>query len=130
MTDIEQLHSCYIQMTGMEVRLTVWERAFSDFLAHGFTCDDLQTVLGHILRENRRMQGAQFSLRLNTLLDYQYERFDSLLSEATAIQRNRIQRTPRQAVLEATGRVETKTGNTAVPVANLAVVQALRKAAE
>jgi hypothetical protein len=130
MTEIESLHACYTQMTHVEIRIQVWERAFADFLEHGYTCDDLQLVLGHILRENRRMQGAKFSLRLNTLLDFEYMRFDSLLGEAKAIQRNRIMRSPKQAVLEATGRAETKTANTAQHVARLEVIQALRKAAE
>lgn len=118
MTTIEELHACYCQMTHLEIRLPVWERAFNDFLAHGFTCADLQLVLGHIQRENRRMNGARFSLRLNTLLDYQYERFDSLLSEAKAMQRNRVQRTPAEKVLASRtgGESVTVTANTARPI--------------
>lgn len=45
-------------------------------------------------------------------------------------QRNRIRRTPRQEILEATGRPETKTGNTAVRVANLELVKKLKEAAQ
>lgn len=129
MTPIEQLHGTYQTITGIEVRLPVWERAFMDYLAHGFTADDLRLVLGHLIRENKRMNGARFSLRLNTLLDYQYERFDAFLGEARAMERNRVKRSPAERVLAArTGGVTaTATTATARPVAE--VIRALREEA-
>jgi len=82
-----------------------------DFLSTGYTVDDLRLVLEHLKRQNRKMSGAQFSLRLNTLLDFEYMRFDSLLSEARAVKRNRVVVTPRDRILATrTGGVtETKT---------------------
>lgn len=129
MSAIEQLHTTYQDVTHIEVRLAVWERAFQDYLDHGFTCDDMKLVLNHLMRENRRMNGARFSLRLNTLLDYQYERFDAFLGEARAMERNRVRRTPAERVLATrTGGVTaTATAATARPVGD--VIRALREAA-
>jgi hypothetical protein len=110
MTAIESCHQCYCQMTHMEIRLPIWERAFSDFLEHGFTVEDLQMVLGYLMRENRRMNGAKFSLRLNTLLDFEYRRFDSFLSEAKAIQRNKRVTKPADKALDEWRGLPTKTG--------------------
>ena len=110
MTPIEQLHACYQQVTGLEVRLMVWDRAFVDFLATGYTVEDLKLVLEHLMRENKRMNGARFSLRLNSLLDFEYMRFDSLLSEARAVQRNRVVRTPQEKALQAWRGLPTQTG--------------------
>lgn len=93
----------------MQVNPMIWEHAFSDFLSKGYTPEDLQLVLGHLLRENRRMNGAKYSLRLNTLLDWQYERFDSFLAEARAVKRNRVVRSGGDVALSEWRGVETKT---------------------
>lgn len=115
---IESVHTCYCQMTGLQVNQRVHERAYADFLAAGYTVADLELVLGHIKRENRRMAGASFSLRLDRLLDFDYRHFDSILSEARALQRNRVVRTPRQEVLQQLRKLpdteNTTTANTAV----------------
>jgi len=88
-TIIEQLHNCYVEQTGLQVNLRVHERAWMDFIEHGYTVDDLRLVLQHLKRENRRMECCQFSVRLDRLLDFEYRHFDSMLAEARAIERNR-----------------------------------------
>lgn len=118
MTAVEHLHHLYQDMTHLQVHLQVWEMAWADFLAHGYNDNDLALVLTHLLAENRRMKGARFSLRLNTLLDWQYERFDSLLSEARAVKRNRVVRSPRDQALSEFRRTPstTQTQTAALPV--------------
>ena len=127
MTPIESIHACYCSCSGLSVNLMVHSRAIVDFLAHGFTEDDLRCVLLHLKRENARMNGAAYSLRIDRLLDFEYRRFDSLLSEARAQQRNRVVRTPAERVLATRtgGVLPTRTGDTsraAGEVARVALV--------
>lgn len=109
MTPLEHCLSVYQSTTHLQVNARVWEHAVQDYLAHGYTAEDLKLVLEHLLRENRRMKGAKFSLRLNTLLDWQYERFDSFLAEARAIERNRVKLDARDVVLSEWRRTPTTT---------------------
>lgn len=111
---VESVHACYCSCSGLSVNLRVHERAIVDFLAHGFTEDDLRMVLLHLKRENGRMSGASYSLRIDRLLDFEYRRFDSLLSEARAQHRNRVVRTPAERVLATRtgGVMPTHTGDT------------------
>lgn len=111
MNAVESLHACYVSCTGLAVNLRVQERAFSHFLSVGYTEDDLRCVLCYLKRENKRMKGAAYSLRLSKLLDFEYRHFDDLLSEARAKERNRVVRTPAQRVVaQFRGYTETKTG--------------------
>jgi hypothetical protein len=113
MSTIEQAHKCYCDLTGLVINLRVHERVISDFLEHGFTVEDLELVLRHLKRENARMSGAAYSLRIDKLLDFEYRRFDSLLSEARAHKRNRVVRTPADRVMaQFRGHDETTTGST------------------
>ena len=128
MTPIESLHIAYQNVTGLEVRLPVWERSFSDFLAHGFTESDLVLVLTYLKRENKRMNGAAYSLRLDKLLDFEYRHFDGLLSEAKSKDRNRIRTTPaKRVVAQFRGCTETHSAPAARTVGEIlkGVVQSL-----
>lgn len=128
MTPIESLHACYQQMTHLEIRLPAWERRFAAFLSAGYTVDDLQTVLGHLMRENRKMNGAHYSLRLDRLLDFEHAKFDGLLAEARAMQNSRPKRTHQERALQAWRGLPTQTGtsDTSKPIGTIAV-EALRK---
>jgi hypothetical protein len=100
MTSPESILAVFAELTGQTPRLMVHQPALLDFIAHGFTAEDMRVVLLHIQRQNRRMSGAKFSLRLDRLLDYEYRHFDGLLSEAQAQNRNRPKPpTPREQVL-------------------------------
>jgi hypothetical protein len=107
--EIEKLHRAYTETTGLQCNLRVHERAFADFLAHGFTTDDLICVLKYLMRENQRMAGAKFTLRLDRLMDYEYRHFDSLLSEARAGQRNRVKPAPKAETLKSWRGLPTQT---------------------
>lgn len=120
MTELERCLSVYQSLTQLQVKPLIWESALTDFLAHGYTPDDLGLVVSHLLRENKRMKGAKFSLRLNTLLDWQYERFDSFLAEARAVQRNRPRLDAKDVVLSQwRGVPPTRTGAEAVKVSEV-----------
>lgn len=84
------IHSAFFEESGAEPNYRVHERAYHDFISTGYTVADLRLVMQHIKSENKKMNGAKHSLRLDRLLDFDYRRFDSLLTEAKAIRRNRI----------------------------------------
>lgn len=85
--DVQRLHDIWCAGTNTRPNRMIWEAAYVDFLAKGFTPEDLQTVIDHIKHINKR-DGAKFSLRQNLIFDWKYERFDSLLQEAPATKRN------------------------------------------
>lgn len=90
MTDqLHAIHDCYVAMTGKCVKYSVHEAVYHHFTQKGFTCDDLRLVLEYLASENRRMRGAQYSTRHDKLFDWDFQHFDSLLSEAKARYRNR-----------------------------------------
>jgi len=90
MTDTPQsVHAMFCQETKTEPTYRVHERSYYDFQAYRFTAEDLKLVIRHLQRENRAMNGARYSLRVDKLLDFEYRHFDSLLSEARAKERNR-----------------------------------------
>src|SRR6185295_4995290 len=97
---LHELHDIYVEMTGKCANYSINEAVYHDFIKKGFTCNDLRIVLAYLARENRRMRGAQYSTRLDLLMDWEYRRFDSLLSEAKAHHRNRCSpKTARESVL-------------------------------
>lgn len=118
---ISDLHSCYCEVSGLSINARVHERAFQDFLSSGFTVDDMRLVLTHLKRENKRMNGAAFSLRIDKLLDFEYRRFDSILSEAKAKNRNRVVQTPSEQVLQEWRKLPSTAGTatTAKPVKDI-----------
>ena len=87
--ELQAIHSVYCIESGMSPTYAVQERAYHDFLSKGFTVDDLRLVLRHLKRENQRMNGASYSLRVDRIFDFDYRRFDAFLSEARATNRNR-----------------------------------------
>lgn len=102
----QMLHEAFCSGTKSTPNYRVWERAYADFLDKGYTCADLVMVLAHIVRENKRMNGAAYSLRQNKLFDFEYMHFDALLNEAKGKARNRRPApTPRQVVEELRNRV-------------------------
>lgn len=84
------IHAAFSEEIGAEPKFKVHERAYFDFIATGYTADDVRLVIRHIKSENKKMNGAEHSLRVDRLLDFDYRRFDSLLTQAKAIRRNRI----------------------------------------
>lgn len=100
--DAKLIHAAFTEESGAEPNYRVHERAYHDFIATGYTVADLRLVMQHLKSENKKMNGAKHSLRLDRLLDFDYRRFDSLLNCAKAQHRNRIKPpTPREAVLHA-----------------------------
>jgi len=94
------IHDTFTDEIGAEPNYRVHERAYYDFLAAGYTADDLRLVMQYLKLENKRMNGAKHSLRLDRLLDFDYRRFDSLLNCARAVKRNAVlPPTPREVVL-------------------------------
>jgi hypothetical protein len=121
LTPIEVLHATWCREASptkepLPVNLRTWERAYADFLEHGYTAEDLTLVLRHMKYLNRT-RDQRFSLRQNLIFDFEYMRFDSLLQEAKATNRNkRPAPSEREKALEAlrpTVDPETSTGTTA-----------------
>lgn len=120
MTPIEQLHQAYCAETGNQPTLTVWERAYFDFLKH-FTVEDLRLVCQFVKAKNRKMNGATYSVAPKKLFDFEYLHFDSLLSEAKAWNRNKPKpTTPQQSVLNA---LRPKIGDDLTTTATIAAAQ-------
>lgn len=119
----QEVHKAFCACTGTQPNYRVHERAYVDYLSYGYTAADLILVLKHLLHENRRMNGAAYSLRIDKLLDFEYRHFDAVLSEARAVSRNRRGApTPKQVVQSQREQVidpeqaSTMTTTTIVPV--------------
>jgi hypothetical protein len=107
---LQSLHNCYCTLSGFEARYAIHERAYAEFIAAGFTEDDLRCVILFLKRENKS-GNRTYSLRLNKLLDFEFRHFDSLLGEARARDRNRIKPpTNAQRVVEQFRHTKTVTG--------------------
>ncbi len=107
------IHAAFSEELGAEPKFRVHERAYCDFISTGYTAADVRLVIRHIKSENKKMNGAAHSLRVDRLLDFDYRRFDSLLTQAKAIHRNRIPPpTPKEATIQAFrgGTVEVSNG--------------------
>ena len=129
-TKIPALLSAWNDCTAQELNARAFERVAFDFLSAGFTPDDLRCVVVFKQQQNRTY-GGRAAFRLNAFkIMGDLEIFSADLAEARAHYRSRPKRTTRQEILEATGRPETKTASTAVHVADVELVKALRKAAE
>lgn len=91
MTTITELHNEWERASGQTLRIKVWERAFADFIAHGYTCEDIAVCFRYARRENARftsnIQG--FTITPFKVFDFEYRWFDSLLSQARTSERNR-----------------------------------------
>jgi hypothetical protein len=85
----------YNELTGAVARPKVYERLAFDFMAIGFSQDDLELVVRHLQRENAK-NDFKYSLDLRRLLS-DHQTFNDHLSRATAIKSR--QRTPAQKVL-------------------------------
>lgn len=119
------IHAVFCSATGTTPNLMIHERAYADFIAHGFTGDDLRCVLDYLRRENKRMNGAKFSMRLDRLLDFEYRHFDSILCEARARERNQKQPlTPREKVLQ---QLRPTVSNTETGTVAITIKDVLRK---
>lgn len=94
LTAIELLHATWCREASRDPKeplrgnIMTWERAYADFLARGYTAEDLMLVIRHIKYVNKK-EGKSFSLRQNLIFDFEYMRFDSLLQEAAATNRNK-----------------------------------------
>lgn len=85
---IQECHKVFCAETGTEPNMAIHQRAYADFISKGYTPDDLRLVIWFLKRENKRMNGAKFSMRLDKLLDFDYRHFDGLLCEAKPVWRN------------------------------------------
>lgn len=102
MTTIAQIHQAWETASGQTIKPRIWERAFSDFIAHGYTCEDIAVCFRYAKRENARFtQGTGFTITPFKVFDFEYRWFDSLLSQARASERNRRPApTPKEAVVQ------------------------------
>lgn len=92
-------HSTFCRLTNGTAKFAIWEREWHAFSQH-YSVDDLRCYLEFLQRENKRMNGAAYSLSLHRILDSEYKHFDALLSLAKAAERNRRVITPREQVLQ------------------------------
>lgn len=83
---LKEIHAVHVKLTGRESKYPIYEISLYDFAQVGFTADDMATVLGFLLRENRR-NDFKYSIHLGKLLS-DHERFQDLLGEAQAKTRN------------------------------------------
>lgn len=91
----EAIVNKYNELTGSVARPKVYERLTYEFMAIGFSQDDLELVVKHLQRENSK-NDFKYSLDLRRLLS-DHENFNDHLSRATAIKSR--QRTPAQQTL-------------------------------
>jgi hypothetical protein len=123
---ISALLHVWNEETGQELNARAVERLFWEFHQCGFTPDDLRLVLRYWQRQNRQASEARYRKAISAVrVMRDLEEFASILGLARAEERNRVRHSPRQAILNATGRTETKTGDTARP-AKAVVAEALR----
>lgn len=93
-----EILDAYTRLSGREAKLGVYEHSLFDWVRAGFTKEDMITVINYINRENRR-NDFKYSLRLGHLIN-DHQRFEDLLQEAKAKDRNRVKPpTERQKVL-------------------------------
>lgn len=98
-TALRNIHAVHVKMTGRESKYQIYERSLYDFHQSGFTDADMATVLGFLIRENKR-NTFQYSVQLGRLIS-DHERFQDLLSEAKAKMRNlKPAPTPKETALE------------------------------
>lgn len=93
LTPIELLHAAWCREASpnnepLRANIRTWERAYADFLSKGYTVEDLTVVIRHIKFLNKK-RDQKFSLRANLIFDFEYMRFDALLQEAHATNRNK-----------------------------------------
>lgn len=94
-----EYHTTFCRLTNGTAKFAIWEREWHAFSQH-YSIDDLRCYLEYLLRENKRMNGAAYSLSLHRILDSEYKHFDATLSCARAAERNRRVITPREQVLQ------------------------------
>lgn len=118
---IQQLHQLYVEVTGHAVSLGFdRERAWFDFLARGFTEDDLRLVIEKIKSGIRRGERRPAALKFHNLI-VQLDYFEEDLCEARAIARVKRVNPGRAAVLRATGRDDRPPTEEAKPVSEVAL---------
>jgi hypothetical protein len=100
MDKIHQVQSVWCDLTGQIIKPRALERMFYEFVAIGFTSDDLRCVVQHMQRANKRMKGAAFTFRVHRVVG-DLEWFASMLAESRAKERNlKPGHTPKQQALQ------------------------------
>lgn len=94
---IHAIHAAYVESTGLEVNPMVHHWTYSNLLFHGYTPEDVKTVVRRVQELNRRQEFKR-SLGVTKLLG-DVERFDETLAEAKAIERNKVQRSAKDRVV-------------------------------
>lgn len=107
---VKPLHDAYCRLSGMQIQLTMsrlmsWEQ----WLAHGWTEQDLAAVIGLIRRKIKLGQRWTSSLHFRNLIENR-DVFEEDLAEARSERQFRKQFTPRNQALAATGRPAEQTG--------------------
>lgn len=102
---IQDLHSIYCRMTGLQVALTLgrmfqWER----WILRQWTADDLRLAIEVTRRKIKKGECTFARLRFPEFIGND-EKFEEYLAEARAINRQHEQReTPKEKILRETGR--------------------------
>ena len=108
MTNIENLHRVYCEMTGMAIRLDMQrECEWARFAQRRFTVEDLRLVIRSIQRGIKNQKRHRGALRFSNLvvqLDYFEEELAMAQSEARVNSRRSVATPARDEVCRATGR--------------------------
>lgn len=123
-----QFHNLYCSLTGLQLKLMMREVfAWSAFVAHGFTEDDLRLVVPHIKAKIKAGRKWPSALLFRNLIERE-DLFNEELSEAKAASRVPKVDQGKEEVLRATGRPTQHTYK--VTPAGEAAFEALRKLKE
>lgn len=127
MENIDALIAAWNDLTGQQLNARAFERVVYDFLAMGFTVDDLRCVIRFKQHRNRDYRsGVGFRMNAFKIMG-DTELFAADLAEARAVGRNRVKLDARDVVLSEWRRTLTTTRTAAGAVH---VSEALRKLKE
>ena len=101
MTTVERLqsfHALFCQLTERQLHFALHERVWYEFDRAGFTENDLRIVIGWMKSSNRKHEW-QYGFKLGNVIG-DLARFDEILAEALAVQRNKPKAvSPREQVV-------------------------------
>lgn len=130
--NVEELHALYCERTGLEIRLAYdRERYWFDFIKAGFTKDDLNLVVGSLLKGIGKGDRNPGCLRFRNLIQ-QLDNFDEELAQARAQMRNFKVQSPKEKAMESLRGPSNVVPMNARPAKEVIekLAQDLRKAAE
>lgn len=86
-SQLEALHGAWCRASSQELNFKATERLFYELHKLDFTPSDVTVAVEHLMRFNKRSDGAKFAIRANKVLEP--ETFSCLVAEARAVLRNR-----------------------------------------